>query len=124
VAQPYPKWMALFLRAAVPLTVIVSATALYALITRTQHYGLTIERVWAFVVAGAAMLYSIGYSASVFGKAAWLGGIARINIIVALALMAVIAAALTPLLSPNTAAVPALRCRPLRPDQAAGVSCT
>jgi hypothetical protein len=100
ISQPYPKWIALFLRVVVPLTVIISLTALYALIMRSQHYGLTVERVWAFVVAGAALLYSVGYSAAVLGKGPWLGGIARVNVVVAIALIAVIAAALTPLLSP------------------------
>ncbi len=100
VPQPYPKWVALFLRVVVPLSMIISATALYALAMRGRHYGLTVERVWAFVVAGAALLYSVGYSASAFARGAWLGGISRVNVIVALALIAVIAATLTPLLSP------------------------
>jgi hypothetical protein len=100
IPQPYPKWIAQFLRVVVPLTVIVSLTALYALWMRSQHYGLTVERVWAFVVAGAALLYSVGYSISAFGRGAWLGGIARVNVAVAIALIAVISAALTPVLSP------------------------
>jgi hypothetical protein len=100
VAQPYPKWIALFLRVVVPLMVIVAATALYAVMMRSRHYGLTVERVWAFVVAGAALLYSVGYSATAFGRAAWLGRISRVNVIVALALIAVIAATMTPVLSP------------------------
>ncbi|HME39468.1 MAG TPA: hypothetical protein VKG63_10960 [Steroidobacteraceae bacterium] len=100
VPMPYPKWIAQFLRFVVPLTVIVSLTALYALATRAQHYGLTVGRVWAFVVAGAALLYSAGYSAAAFRRGPWLGGIARVNVLAALALIAVIAAALTPLLSP------------------------
>jgi hypothetical protein len=100
VVQPYPKWIALFLRVVVPFTVIISLTALYALIMRSRHYGLTVERVWAFVVAGAALLYSAGYSLSAFSGGAWLAGIARVNVVVAVALIAVISAALTPLLSP------------------------
>jgi hypothetical protein len=100
VAQPYPKSVGLFLRAAVPLTVIVSLTALYALTMRSSHYGLTVGRVWGLVVAGAALAYSVGYSLAALGKGAWLGGMARVNVLVALALIAVIAAALTPVLSP------------------------
>lgn len=99
-AQPYPKWASLFLRVVVPLTVIVAATALYALLMRGRHYGLTVERVWAFIVAGAALLYSVGYSISASGGKAWLGSISRANVIVALALIVVIAATLTPVLSP------------------------
>jgi len=100
VSEPYPKWIARFLRWVVPLTVIISLTALYALLMRTRHYGLTVERVWAFVVAAAALLYSVGYSISAVRGGAWLGGIARVNVAAAIALMAVICAALTPVLSP------------------------
>jgi Domain of unknown function (DUF4153) len=100
VSQPYPKWIAQFLRVVVPLTVIISLTALYALWMRSRHYGLTVERVWAFVVAGAALLYSVGYSLSAFRRGAWFAGIARVNVAVAIALIAVMSAALTPVLSP------------------------
>ncbi len=100
VPQPYPKWVALFLRVVVPLSMIISATALYALAMRGRHYGLTVERVWAFVVGGRRAAVLGGYSASAFARGAWLGGISRVNVIVALALIAVIAATLTPLLSP------------------------
>jgi Domain of unknown function (DUF4153) len=100
VSQPYPTWLAQSMRMVVPLTVIISLTALYALATRARHYGLTVERVWGFVVAGAALLYSAGYSIAAVGRGAWLGGIARVNVAVAVALIAVISAASTPLLSP------------------------
>jgi hypothetical protein len=97
---PYPKWIALALRAVVPLTVVIAVTALYALIVRAAEYGLTVERVWGFVVCGAALTYAVGYSVSAFDRSAWMHGMARVNVGVALALMAVLSAALTPLLSP------------------------
>jgi hypothetical protein len=100
VLEPYPSWIARCLRAIVPLMVIIALTALYALIVRSRHYGLTVERVWAFVVASAALLYSVGYSMAAFRKGAWLGAISRVNISVAVALIVVIGAAMTPLLSP------------------------
>jgi hypothetical protein len=100
VERPYPRWLAFALRCVVPLTVIVSLTAIYALSVRTRHYGLTVERVWALIVAGAALLYSCGYALAALGRGAWLAGIARVNVLVAVSLIAVIAAALTPLLSP------------------------
>jgi len=83
-----------------PLMVIIALTALYALIVRSSRYGLTVERVWALVVASAALLYSVGYSIAAFRKGAWLGAIARVNVIVAVVLIVIISAALTPLLSP------------------------
>lgn len=99
-SQPYPRWIAFSLRLVVPLTVLVSLTAIYALCVRTQHYGLSVERVWAFVVAGAALAYSIGYSMAAFRSDAWFGGVARVNVVVALALIATLSLALTPVLSP------------------------
>ena len=100
IAQPYPRWIAQLLRVVVPLMVIVSLTALYSLLMRSQHYGLTVERVWAWVVAAAALMYSAGYSICAFARGPWLAGIARVNVVVAIALIVVIGAALTPLLSP------------------------
>jgi len=99
-AQPYPNWIGQCLRAVVPLTVIVSLTALYALLTRSGVYGLTIGRVWGLVVACTAVAYSVGYSLAALRKGAWLARMAGVNLVVALALIMVIAAALTPVLSP------------------------
>jgi len=120
VERPYPRWIALALRLVVPLTVIVSLTAIYALGVRTAHYGLTVERVWALIVAGAALSYSCGYALAAFGRGAWLGGIARVNVIVALALIAVIAAALTPVLSPYRLAADSQYALALAPAAASG----
>ena len=99
-SQPYPRWIAQSFRVVVPLTVIIGATAMYALVMRDRQYGLTVERVWAFIVAGAALLYAVGYSAAAWRSRTWFAGIARVNVVVAMVLMALIAAALTPLLSP------------------------
>ena len=98
--QPYPKWIAQSFRAVVPLTFIIGATAMYALVMRDRQYGLTVGRVWAFIVASAALLYAVGYSMAAWRRGAWFAGIARVNVVVAVVLMALIAAALTPLLSP------------------------
>jgi hypothetical protein len=100
VEKPYPNWIALFMRVVIPLMVIISATAIWALCVRVHEYGLTVDRIWALVVAGAAVLYSIGYAIAAVRKGAWFGGIARVNVIVALALMIVLALMLTPVLSP------------------------
>jgi hypothetical protein len=85
----------------IPLTVIVALTATYALSLRTREYGLTVERFRGFIVASAALIYSIGYSLAAIGKGPWFAGIARVvNVIVALALIAALGLALTPVLSP------------------------
>jgi hypothetical protein len=100
-SRPYPGWIAAALRVTVPLTVIISVTAIYALIVRTQHYGITVERVWGYIVAGAALIYSVGYSIAAFSRGPWMGRIARVNVVVAIALMLVIAVTLTPALAPQ-----------------------
>jgi len=100
VERPYPRSIAFALRLVVPLTVVISITALYALFVRTNQYGLTVERVWAFIVAGSAVLYSIGYSIAALRPGASFAGVARVNVVVALMLLVILSAALTPLLSP------------------------
>jgi len=98
--QPYPGWLATALRLAVPLTVLVALTAMYALVVRFRQYGLTVERVWAFVVAGSAVLYSVGYSWAALGRANWMQGMGRVNVLGSLVLMTVLTLTLTPALSP------------------------
>jgi hypothetical protein len=100
VERPYPAWIAFALRCIIPLTVVISATALYALAIRATHYGLTVERVWAFIVAGTLLLYSAGYSFAALSKAQWLKRIAPVNVGVALTLIATLGLTLTPVLSP------------------------
>jgi hypothetical protein len=62
VSVPYPGWIAIALRACLPLATLVALTAVYCLIVRTRLEGLTVERMWALVVAGAALLYCAGYT--------------------------------------------------------------
>ncbi|HVO46997.1 MAG TPA: hypothetical protein VMT29_11730 [Steroidobacteraceae bacterium] len=100
VEQPYPRQIATGLRFCIPLMMVVAITALYALVVRTQHYGLTVERVWAFVVAGETLIYSVGYSVAAARKGPWMAGIAGVNVTVAIALLLVMGLALTPVLSP------------------------
>lgn len=98
---PYPKWIAVSLRWVVPLTIVISFTALYALSLRIESYGLTVERVWASIVASAAAIYSVGYALASRSSTPWMAGVARVNVVVAWFLLVVIALALTPVLSPH-----------------------
>ena len=113
VDRPYPQFIAQALRFIVPLTVVISLTALYALYVRTAHYGLTVERVWAFVVTGAAVVYSIGYAFAAMRPGRWMSHITHVNVLVAVGLIATIAAALTPALSPYRLAANSLYTRVL-----------
>lgn len=98
--KPYPKWIAVCLRAVIPLTTVVTLTAIFALCVRTGEYGLTVGRVWGFIVAGAALIYSIGYSAAAIRKGPWFAGISQVNVVVAIAVICVVSLSLTPILSP------------------------
>ncbi|MET0660171.1 MAG: hypothetical protein ABW110_18670 [Steroidobacteraceae bacterium] len=100
IERPYPRFIALALRFAIPLTVVISLTALYALYLRIDRFGFTVDRVWACVVAAAACVYSVGYALAARDRQRWMESIARVNVIVALLLIGVLALALTPVLSP------------------------
>jgi hypothetical protein len=100
VPNPYPRAIGLALRCVIPLTVVVAFVAVYALWLRVDQYGLTVFRFWGWVVAGAALLYSVGYASSVLDKGHWMQNIANVNVAVALYLIAVLTLALTPVLSP------------------------
>ncbi len=100
VEFPYPRPLAAILRFVVPTTIIVALTAAYSLWVRADHYGLTVERVWAFVVAGAGLAYAVGYAMAAARSGRWMAMISRVNVTVAIALIAVISLALTPVMSP------------------------
>jgi hypothetical protein len=99
VERPYPRLIANGLRFVIPLTAVIALTALYAMYLRVDRYGLTVDRVWACIVAAAASIYSIGYAFAARDKQ-WMASIARVNVIAALFLIGVLALALTPVLSP------------------------
>jgi len=99
-ARPYPAFIATALRYIVPAMVLVALVALYSLGVRITEYGLTTARFWAAVVAITALVYAAGYSFSAFRARSWMEGMGRVNVGVAIALVATIGLALTPLLSP------------------------
>jgi hypothetical protein len=84
----------------IPLTVVISLTAIYALYIRTAEYGLSISRFWAWVVAATALIYAVGYTVAAVRKGVWFGGIAQINVVASLALIVTLTLTLTPILSP------------------------
>jgi hypothetical protein len=100
VDQPYPRAIGLALRCVMPLAAVVALVAIYALWLRIDRYGFTVPRVWASVVAGGAVLYSVGYALAVRDKQRWMRNIASVNVLAALYLIAALTLALTPVLSP------------------------
>ncbi len=97
---PYARPLALAMRAVPPLMLVVAVAAAYALGLRVAQHGLTVSRYWGLVVAGAALAYALAYAVAALRPGAWLGGMGRSNIRIALALAAVLGTSLTPLASP------------------------
>jgi hypothetical protein len=100
---PYPRPLASALRFAVPLLVLIAAFALYAVAVRIGDHGLTVQRVWALLVAVLALAYSLGYTAAALmgpQGPTWLSRVGAVNVTIALATMAVLTLMLTPALSP------------------------
>ena len=110
---PYAKPLALAMRAVPPLMLVLAVAALYALGLRVAQYGLTVSRYWGIVVAGAALAYALAYAVAALRPGAWLGGMGRSNILIALALAAVLGASLTPLASPYRLSADSQRARAL-----------
>ena len=100
IEQPYPRVVALALRCAVPLTVVIAFTAVYAMYLRLDAFGFTAPRVWGLIVAAMACFYSVGYAFAARRSDRWMASIANVNIAAALLLIVILALTLTPLLSP------------------------
>ena len=98
--QPYPRVFGLALRVLVPLTLLIVATATWSLYVRTSAYGFTVSRTWGWLVTGAAIAFSVGYSICATRKGRWMRGMSQVNVLVALAVAFIMALALTPVLSP------------------------
>jgi hypothetical protein len=98
--QPYPRAIGLVLRCLFPFTLIIVLTAVWSLYLRTSEYGLTVSRVWGWLVAAVAVAFAIGYTHAAARKGRWMQGMDRVNLVVVLGVIAVLVATLTPLLSP------------------------
>src|SRR5690606_21128929 len=92
---PYPRPIALFLRFVTPAMIIVAATALYALFVRVAEYGITVDRVFAIIVAVAGLVYAVGYTSAGFRKGLWMRGIESVNVALAAGIIVVLVLTLT-----------------------------
>jgi hypothetical protein len=96
----YGRLIDQMLRVVPPLLIVIALTALYSLAVRTSTYGLTPARYWGLVAAAAATAYAVGYSIAAWTPGRWFARMGGINIVMALALLAVLLASLTPLADP------------------------
>jgi hypothetical protein len=79
----------------------LAAIGLHALWLRIDQHGLTPERMWAVVAGAILTLYAVGYAAAVPSRdARWMPRVCRVNIALAVVVVAVALAMHTPLLDP------------------------
>ncbi|MEX1196523.1 MAG: DUF4153 domain-containing protein [Pseudohongiellaceae bacterium] len=99
---PYPLVFRGVIRLAMLALPVIAAMALYALWLRIDEYGWTVPRFWAAVVSAMLALYTLGYAlAQLVPHRIWLGHLPRVNVALALLLLAVIVAGNSPLLDPH-----------------------
>lgn len=117
IAAPYPHPLGAAVRYASILLLPVALLAIYAIAVRIDAYGLTVERVWAVLVAAIALAYAGGYAAVALRSGPWMAGIGAVNVAVALFSMAALTVMLTPVLSPERLAAASQSARILaRPE--------
>lgn len=101
-AAPYPRFFRWVIQMALLALPVIAALALYALWLRVEQHGLTTPRYWAAATLLILSLYSAGYALiQLVPHQRWLGHLPRVNVAMAVALMAVILAGNTPLLDPH-----------------------
>lgn len=92
-------------RLACVLLLPLTAIATYALALRVGDHGWTPDRIFAAAALLMAGLYALGYLFAAFGKGAWLGRVAPVNLAAAYAAIAVLLALQTPIADPARIAV-------------------
>jgi hypothetical protein len=70
---------------------VLAAVGLWALSLRVAQYGWSVDRLWAAVVGGMALIYGVGYAASAVSRPRWMPTLENTNIVASLALAVVIA---------------------------------
>lgn len=82
--KPYPRPLRWLIDAALVLSPIYAALALYALVLRIGQYGWTGQRFWAVLVAVVLACHAVGYMAAALRrKDEWLARLPRVNVALA-----------------------------------------
>jgi hypothetical protein len=86
---PYPRALVWVVEAALLSMVLYAGIALYGTGLRIQQYGLTPTRFYALLFGAVLGLYAIGYAAAVLLRSQpWLAGVRRVNLVMALVVVA------------------------------------
>jgi hypothetical protein len=98
---PYPRVLARLVEASVVSMVLYATISLYGTRLRIGQHGLTPPRFYALLFGVILGLYAIGYAAAVLRRSpGWLAGIPRVNLVMALTLVALGLLLHTPVLDP------------------------
>ncbi|MDK3075212.1 DUF4153 domain-containing protein [Sedimentitalea sp. JM2-8] len=81
------------------LSPALGVLAVWAVVLRVQQYGWTPDRILAVTVALFLLIYGLGYAASVVKGRGWMARIRGVNVVMAIAVMAVCVAWMTPILN-------------------------
>ena len=79
---------------------LLTGLAVWAVALRVRQYGWTPDRVLAATAAGFLLAYGLGYCASVLARRGWGARIRKVNVVLALLVIVVSMAWMTPVLNP------------------------
>lgn len=97
--NPYPKFLRYLVEAALLLAPVLALLAMYALYLRVDQYGWSADRLWAALAALVLAGYAFGYAWTVTRRhGEWLAPVKRINVAMALVVIALAALVNSPTL--------------------------
>lgn len=96
---PYRPWLRRMVEAAVLLLPVYVGLAAFSLGLRVTQHGWSVERFWGMLVVVLAALYAMGYAVAVWRRrGAWLSLIGRVNVALAVVILALAVLVNSPLL--------------------------
>lgn len=120
-AVPYARSLARVVAFAWLSVPVLAVVGLWALSLRVAQHGWTVDRLWAAVVGGMALVYGLGYCGSAISRSRWMPSLERTNVMASLALVVVIALVTGPLADLRRIAVDSQVSR-LRSGEATGAA--
>lgn len=99
--KPYPRALRWLIDAALILSPVYAALALYALALRIGQYGWTDQRFWAVLAAAVLVCHAVGYALTALRwRREWLAWLPRVNVALAGMVLVLVILANSPALDP------------------------
>ena len=97
--RPYPVWIHRFIYAGIALLPIYSVISFYGLSIRVDQHGWSLARCWGFLIWFVLALFPLGYLWGIIKRRdAWLEQLSRVNLVMGLAVLALVLLATSPVL--------------------------